>query len=71
MRYKHHNITALLREPKKVMPDVENGPVVIRRRNESDLVIMTAEDFHKMFDIAIVARNNVDHKWDELTRVEE
>ena len=69
MKYKYFNITELMREPKLVLPSVEVAPVMIRRQNKSDLVLMTAEEFHKMFDIAIVARNNVDHKWDELTRV--
>lgn len=71
MKYKHYNITTLLREPKKVLPDVEKGPVMIRRQNKDDLVLMTADDFHKMFDVAIAARARVDNQWEELTRVED
>ena len=71
MQYKHFNWTVLLREPSQVLPDAEKAPVMIRRQGKEDLVLMTAEDFHKMFDVAIAARKNVADKWEDLTRVEE
>ena len=71
MKYKHFNITELMREPKRILPLVEKEPVMIRRQNKDDLVLMTADEFHKMFDVAIIARAKVAGQWDELTRVEE
>ena len=68
MKYKYFNITELMREPKKVLPCVQKEPVFIRHQNKPDLVLMTAEQFHKMFDVSIIARANVDKKWDDLTR---
>ena len=59
MQYKHFNWTVLLRDPNKVLPSVESGPVMIRRQNKPDLVLMTADEYHKMFDVAIAARARV------------
>ena len=71
MKMKHFNITELIRQTNDVTEEAEKGPVGIRRQGKSDLILMTAEYFHQMFDIAIAARSNVTDKWAVLTRVEE
>lgn len=71
MKMKHFNITALIRQTNDVVDEAEKGPVGIRRQSKPDLVLMTADDFHQMFDVAIAARSNVADKWGKLTRVEE
>ena len=67
MKYKYFNITELMREPKTVLPEVEKAPVTIRRQNKEDLVLMTATDFHKMFDVAFLARSKAANSWDSIS----